>query len=284
MFISKPLIVLNFLTIVLILEPFRVHALIQWLRNIGDSLHLNSFKLCVRFLDTLSLFLVPQYPHGTVKLTEHLIITGCSVQKHSLKWEQQTANKTKTTPVSSTKVSFFIWFQLSRVSPYKLVLDLSFLDSHRQLMLSFCKYSFLGTVSASWRCFLFLVGPGSAPRTLLGLSWSSVSIQWTVSHLMSILCAGLTVWTEGPSHFQLVLEAKIASVLGPSKHSTSPNLVSQVGTPLKLLCDNSSHQNSSGEWSSWVLLPDFYTIKIAFHRGENNWHNIYPGRIQDIFP
>ena len=90
----------------------------------------------------------------------------------------------------------------------------------------FCKYSFFGMVSASWRCFLFLVGPVSAPRTLLGLSWSSVSIQWTVSHLMSILCAGLTVWTEGPSHFQLLLEAKIASVLGPSKHSTSPNLVS----------------------------------------------------------
>ena len=234
-------------------------------------------------MDTLSIFLVPQYPHGTVKLTEHLIITGCSAQKHSLKWEQQHSKQNKNHTCIFYQ-NLLHWFQLSRVSPYKLVLDLSFLDSHHQLMLSFCKYSFFGMVSASWRCFLFLVGPVSAPRTLLGLSWSSVSIQWTVSHLMSILCAGLTVWTEGPSHFQLLLEAKIASVLGPSKHSTSPNLVSQVGTPLKILCDNSSHQNSSGEWSSWVLLPHFYTIKIAFHRGENNWHNIYPGRIQVIFP
>lgn len=152
-------------------------------------------------------------------------------------------------------------------------------------MLSFCKYSFLGMVSASWRCFLFLVDPVSGPRILLGLSWSSpVSIQKTFSHLLSTLCARLAVWTEGPSHFQLVFEAKIASVLDPSKHLTFPNLVSQVGSPLQILCDNSSHQNLSGEWSSWVLLLHFCTIKTAFHEGENNWHNVYPGRIQAVFP
>ena len=51
-----------------------------------------------------------QYPHEAVQPPEHLIITGCSMQKHSLKWSNNTANKTKTTPVSSTKVSFFIGF------------------------------------------------------------------------------------------------------------------------------------------------------------------------------
>lgn len=170
------------------------------------------------------------------------------MQKHSLKWEQPHSKQNKNHTCIFYQSLLLHWFPLARVSPYKLFLDLSFLDSHHQLMLSFFKYSFLGMVSATQRCFLFLVDPVSGPRILLDLPWSSpVFIQETFSHLLSTLCARLAVWTEGLPHFQLVLEAKIASVLDLSKHPTSPNLGSQVGSPLQILCDNSSHQNPSGE-------------------------------------
>ena len=171
-FISKPLIVLNFLTVVLVLEPLHVHCLIQWLRNMGDSLHLNWLKLCVQFLDALCIFLVPNMHMR--QCSPQSISSSQDVLCRSTSWNGATTQQTKQKPhlyllpKSPSSLVSAVQSQSLQTLPW---LEFSRLTSPTDAL--FCKYSFLGMVSTSYRCFLFLVDPVSGPRILLGLSWSS---------------------------------------------------------------------------------------------------------------
>lgn len=124
MFISKPLVVLNFLDTMLVLEPLRVR--IQWLWDMGDS----KFKL-IKIMNSVLWTHCPyfRYPTSTWPNADYRASHHHGL--HSSKCERQSKhNKPKITPVSSTKGSF-PRFQLSWVNPSKLFLGLlGFPDSY----------------------------------------------------------------------------------------------------------------------------------------------------------
>lgn len=115
-----------------------------------------------------------------------------------LEMEQQHSKQNKNHTCIFYQSLLLHWFQLSRVSPYKLFLDLSFLDSHHQLMLSSANTVFWGwcqpaiDASSSWWTQCLVLGFSWVCPGVLLCSSSRLSATFC-PHFVPDLQSGLRV-------------------------------------------------------------------------------------------
>lgn len=126
---------------------------------------------------------------------------------------------------------------------------------------------------------------GGSPRLSPGafLCWSSRFSSTFCLHFVLDSRFGLRD-TQISSLFLKQNLFLLGSSLSSIKHPSFSLVHFPRSAPLYRFSDNSSRRGFSREQSSWVPLPHSQTLKITFHWGENNWHNIYPGRIKAISP